>query len=326
MQPLCFVTGASSFVARALVPRLAVGHRLRLLVRPGQHLPQFQGIPHERVEGRLEDEAALAAALRGVDHVVHLAALVSFRPADRAAMFVANRDGTERLAQLALAAKVRRFLHVSTISAIAYSNDPVELHEGTPFNFGPLRIGYSDSKFAAEQRVLEAAKSGLDVVIVNPPSMYGPGDRRKGDGSLLDAVMQGKVKLAPPGGTNVANVDDVCDGMIAALERGRIGERYILGGENLTGLELLQRIARAVGGRAPKRKAPRSLLRVAARALRMKERLLGSTSPITSDIVQLAALHMWYSSAKADRELDWRAGSVDAGIEAAWREIKAANA
>lgn len=240
-------------------------------------------------------------------------------------MFSANRDGTERLAQLALAADVRRFLHVSTISAVAYSDNPVELHEDTPFNFGPLQIGYSDSKFAAEQRVLDAAKSGLDVVIVNPPTMYGPGDRRKGEDSLLGAVMQGKIKMAPPGGTNVANVDDACDGMIAALERGRTGERYILGGENLSGIELLQRIAKAVGGRAPTRKAPRSLLRVAARALRMKERLLGSKSPITSEIVQLAGLHMWYSSAKADRELDWRAGSVDVGMAAAWREIEAAN-
>ena len=119
VPPLCFVTGASSFVARALIPRLAVGYRLRLLVRSGQHLPQFAKIDHERVEGRLEDEAVLASALCGVDHVVHLAALVSFRPEDRAAMFQSNAAATERLVQLARAAQVRRFLHVSTISAVA---------------------------------------------------------------------------------------------------------------------------------------------------------------------------------------------------------------
>lgn len=322
MAPLCFVTGASSFVARALVPRLAAGHRLRLLVRPNQRLPQFAGIEHERVEGRLEDEAALAAGLRGVDRVVHLAALVSFRPEDREAMFAINVDGTARLAQLARAERVRRFLHVSTVSAVGYSDGPLELDESTPFNFGPLKIGYSDSKFAAEQCVLAAAQEGLDAVIVNPPSMYGRGDRRKGDDSLIGAVLQGKIKLAPPGGTNVANVDDVCDGMIAALERGRTGERYLLGGENLTGLELLERIAKIVGGRAPRRSAPRALLLVAARLLRLKERMTGSKPPITSEIVRLAAVHMWYSSAKADRELDWRAGSVDAGIQAAWRELQ----
>ena len=325
VQPICLVTGASSFVARALVPRLAATHRLRLLVRPGQQLPQFAGIDHERAEGRLADEAALASALHGVDQVVHLAALVSFRPEDREAMFATNAKGTAGLARLALAANVRRFLHVSTISAVGYSDDPIELDECTPFNFGPLHIGYSDSKFAAEQRVLEIARLGLDVVIVNPPSMYGPGDRRKGDDSLLGAVLQGKIKMAPPGGTNVANVDDVCDGMIAALERGRTGERYILGGENLTGMELLQRIAKAVGGRAPKRTAARGLVRASARALRVKERILGSKPPITSEIMQLAGVHMWYSSDKAERELGWRAGSVDAGIEAAWRELRAAD-
>lgn len=325
MNPLCFVTGASSFVARALVPRLAAGHRLRLLVRPGQRLEQFADIEHERVEGRLEDASVLQEGLRGVDRVVHLAALVSFRPEDRNAMFAINVAGTQQLAALARAANVRRFLHVSTISAVAYSDEPEVLNEDAPFNFGPLKIGYSDSKFAAEQKVLEEARRGLDAVIVNPPSMYGPGDRRKGDDSLLTAVMQGKVKMAPSGGTNVATVDDVCEGMLAALDRGRTGERYLLCGENLTGLELLQRIAKVVGGRAPKRAAPRSLLLALSRLLRWKERLLGSKPPITSEIARIAAMHMWYSSDKADRELDWRAGSVDRGIEAAWREIQASD-
>jgi dihydroflavonol-4-reductase len=199
-------------------------------------------------------------------------------------MFEVNRGGTERLAQLVLAANVRRFLHVSTISAIAYCNGPAELTEDTPFNFGPLKIGYSDSKFAAEQCALQAANDGHDFVIVNPPSIYGAGDRRKGDDSPITAFMQGKVKMAPPGGTNVANVDDACDGMLAAMDRGRTGERYILGGDILSGLELMQRIATAVGGKALKRTAPRSLLRVAAHLLRIKERLPGSTSPITSQM------------------------------------------
>ena len=322
--PLCLVTGASSFVARALVPRLARTHRLRLLVREGQRLEQFAGVPHERVEGRLEDACALSQGLAGVDRVVHLAAIVSFRDEDRQRMFEVNAGGTARLARLALAAGVRRLLHVSTISAVGYSDEPRELDERAPFNFAPLQIGYSDSKFAAEQRALEVCREGLDVVIVNPPSMYGPGDRRKGDDSLLGAVMQGKIRAAPSGGTNVANVYDVCDGMIAALERGRCGERYILGGENLTGRALLERIARVVGGTAPRRVAPRRLVLAGARALRIKERVLGSRPPVTSQILQLAARYMWYSSAKADRELDWRAGPLDPGIQAAWDQLRAA--
>ncbi|MEC7725884.1 MAG: NAD-dependent epimerase/dehydratase family protein [Planctomycetota bacterium] len=326
MLPTCLVTGASSFVARALVPRLAQTHRLRLLVRPGQRLAHFASIPHERVEGRLENEAAIAAGLRGVDVVVHLAAIVSFCHEDRRRMFEVNDEGTQRLLQLALAAGVRRALHVSTISAVGYTDAPRELDERAPYNFGPLRIGYSDSKRAAEERALEACRDGLEVVIVNPPSMYGAGDRRKGDDSLLGAVMEGRVRVAPPGGTNVVNVADVCEGMLAALARGRAGERYILGGENLTGLELIQRIAQVVGGRAPQRAAPRALVRAGALALRVKERCLGSRPPVTSQILQLAARYMWYSSEKAARELDWRAGPVDAGIAAAWAQIQSASA
>ena len=325
MLPLCFVTGASSFVARALVPKLARHHRLRLLLRPGQRPPSFAGLSYEAVEGRLEDEATLARGLRGVDRVVHLAAVVSFRREDRERMHEVNVRGTERLAQLALAARVGRLLHVSTISAVGYTDEPRELDERAPFNFGPLRIGYSDTKHAAEAAVLRACQDGLDAVIVNPPSMYGAGDRRKGDGSLLGAVMDGRVRLAPPGGTNVADVDEVCDGMIAALERGRTGERYILGGENLSGLELIQRIASIVGGRAPRRAAPRPLVAAGARILSLKERLLGSKPPVTSEILRLAGRFMYYSSAKADRELDWRAGPVDPGIRSAWAQLQAAD-
>ncbi len=323
MPPLCFVTGASGFVGQHLIPRLARAHRLRLLLRPGQQPPEFAAIEHERVDGRLDDLGALARGCRGADVVVHLGALVSFRPEDRAAMFAVNAAATANLAAAATAAGVQRFLHCSTISAIAWRATPTVVDESAPFNFVPLGVGYCDSKFAAERAVLEQCRRGLDAVIVNPPSMYGAGDRRKGDGSLLGAVFAGKVKWSPPGGLNVANVEDVCDGMLLALARGRRGERYVLGGENLTGAELMQRIARIVGGKAPARVAPMRLLAAAARVLQWKERLFGSRPPLTSEILRLAARFQWFSSDKAARELGWRAGSVDAGIAAAWRELQA---
>jgi dihydroflavonol-4-reductase len=294
-------------------------------VRKDPRLPHLDAFAPERVEGRLDDEGALTAALAGADTVVHLAAIVSFRPEDRAAMFATNARATEALAALARKAGVRRFLHVSTISAIGYSDRPVELDERAPYNFGRLGIGYCDSKFAAERSVLDAARRGLDAVIVNPPSMYGAGDRRKGDGSLLTAICTGQVKVAPPGGINVATVDDVCDGIVAAIARGRTGDRYILGGENLTGTALLGRVAAIVGARAPRRTLPRSVVLAGARALAWKERMFGSRPPMTSEVLPLAGRFLWYSSDKAARELDWRAGPVDAGIDAAWREIQAAS-
>ncbi len=322
VPPACFVTGASGFVGRHLLPLLAQQWSLRTLVRPGQRLTTNDGQPTTPIEGRLDDENALRAGVDGADLVVHLAALVSFRREDHAAMQRINVDNTATLARLAREAGVRRFLHVSTISAVGCTRGPTPLDETAPFNFAPLRIGYCDSQFAAEQRVLAEVARGLDAVIVNPPSMYGAGDRRKGDGSLLSAVLAGQVKWAPPGGLNVANVADVCDGIVRAIERGRRGERYILGGENLTGLELMRRIATIVGGAAPRRAAPRWLVERAADALALKERLFGSRPPVTSQILRLASRFLWYSSEKAARELDWRAGSVDNGIAAAWRELQ----
>lgn len=322
MPPICFLTGASGFVGRHLAPRLAQEFALRVLVRPGQELPQLAGLDVQRIEGRLDDEAALQAGTTGAAVVVHLAALVSFRREDRAAMFAANTRATAAVAAIARAAGVRRLLHVSTISAVAFRDGPETVDESAPFNFGPLRIGYCDSKFAAEQRVLDECKRGLDAVIVNPPSMYGAGDRRKGDGSLLDVVQAGGLRFAPPGGLNVANVDDVAAGIVQALHKGRSGERYILGGENLTGAQLLQRIAGIIGGEAPRRVASRRMVGAAARALRLKERFFGSRPPMTSEVLQLAGRFLWYSSAKAERELGWRPGPVDTGIAAAWRELR----
>jgi dihydroflavonol-4-reductase len=110
--------------------------------------------------------------------------------------------------------------------------------------------------------------------------------------------------------------------MVAALDRGRTGQRYILGGENLTGLELLQRVARIVGARAPARAVPRRMVEAAARALAYKERLFGSRPPLTSEILRLAGRFQWFTSQKAEREFGWRAGTVDAGIAAAWRELQ----
>ena len=321
MPPLCFVTGASGFVGRHLIPQLAGSHRLRLLLRPGQTVPQFTGIDHERVDGELADHDALRAGCTGADLVVHLAALVSFRREDRAAMFAVNTDATAALAAAAREAGVQRLLHVSTISAIAYRDRPESVDEHAPYNFGPLQLAYHDSKFAAERAVLAECRRGLDAVIVNPPSMYGAGDRRKGEGSLLQAVHDGKLRMSPPGGINVADVNDVCAGMLAAIARGRRGERYILGGENLTGAALLQRIAVAVGGTAPTRSAPRRLVLTAARALRLKERWLGSRPPVTSDVLQIAARFLWVDSDKAARELGWRAGPFEPGLHAAWREL-----
>ncbi|MCA8965063.1 MAG: NAD-dependent epimerase/dehydratase family protein [Planctomycetes bacterium] len=325
MRPLCFVTGATGFLGRHLVPALAARFRLRLLVRPGQRLDDLPGDDHELLPGRLGEQATMASGVRDADCVVHLAALVSFRPRDRAAMHDVNVAATAQLAAAAREAGVRRFLHTSTISAVACRDRPEAVDETATYNFGPLHIGYCDTKFAAEQAVLAEVARGLDAVIVNPPSMYGAGDRRKGDGSLLTSVVSGQLRWAPPGGVNVASVQSVCRGMLQALDRGRSGERYILGGENLTGSQLLQRIAQLAGRPAPRHVLPRMLVQLAAGARRLQELSFGTDSPLTSEILKLATRFVFVSSAKAEHELGYRCETVDDGIRAALAELAAEN-
>lgn len=318
------LTGGTGFVGANLAPMLvAAGHRLRCLIRPGH--PEGAIPPEsERVEGSFEDEGILRDALTGVDLVVHLAALVSFSKRDREAMFRINVEGTRRLARLTRKKGVGRMLHMSTISAVAYSNRPEVLDETAPYNFGPLAIGYCDTKHAAEQAVGEEVSDGLDAVIVNPPSMFGPLDRRKGRGSLLDVVPRQKVPFLPPGGINVADVRDVCRGCLLALEKGRTGQRYILGGQNFTNRDLIVSIARLAGVPPPRLKLPKWLATAVAAAATALETLRPMRPPVTAQILRLSTRFMWYSSRKAEQELGYTAGPVeDAIVDAlAWMKSR----
>lgn len=316
MPRTTLVTGASGFVGSNLVPLLAArGDRLRLLVRD----PTFVSPHGETWPGDLDDEASLQRALRGVDEVVHLAALVSFMRRDAALAQRVNVDGTRRLASLARQAGVRRFLHMSSVAAVGCSERPAVLDEQTAYNLAPLRIAYCDTKRGAELAVLEEASRGLDAVIVNPSSMFGPGDRRKARDSLLDAAVRGRVPFCPPGGASFADVRDVARGSLAALERGRTGERYILAGENLTGQQLLAVVFGAIDKAPPKHTLARPLARLLAGAAGLAERVVPLRPPLTAEILRMATRYFWFSSAKAQRELGYTSAPVIDAVRATYR-------
>ena len=312
-----FLTGGTGFVGTNLAPMLAdAGHSLRCLIRPGNPARSLADLDYQRVEGTLDDEGVLSEALKGVDVVVHLAALVSFRKPDREALFRVNTEGTRRLARLARQSGVGRFLHMSTISAVAYSNRPEILDENAPYNFGPLHIGYCDSKHAAEQALLREVRGGLDAVIVNPPTMFGPGDRRKSRGSLLEIVSKERVPFFPPGGVNAAGVRDVCEGCLLALQSARTGERYILGGQNMTNRELIIALAKAAGARPPRGGLPMWLATAIMRAATAWETVRPLRGPVTAQVLRLSTRFLWYSSRKAEQEL----GYVAQPVEQAFRD------
>ena len=319
MPTRVFLTGATGFVGTNLCPMLLDrGYELRCLIRPGKKAPELNRPGVEKVEGTIEDTGILREAMRGIDQVIHLAAVVSFRKQDRARSFEINVGGTERMTKLAREAGVTRFLHTSSIAAVGYSSKPIELDETTPFNLGPLRIGYCDSKQAAELVVLEEVKRGLDAVIVNPASMFGPGDRRKAKGSLLEKAAYGRVKFCLPGGSAFADVRDVAAGCIAALERGRTGERYILGGQNVTNRQLIQKIYSVLGRTPPRFTMPAFLLKGLAIGATVWEKFRPLAPPLTAEILRLAPRYTWFTSRKAEEELGYAAYPIEMGIKAAY--------
>ncbi len=323
MTETVLVTGASGFVGTNLLPLLAERFaRVRCYVRDAT----FRTAHGDCVVGALDDEAALRAALRGVDAVFHLAALVSFARRDAAASHAINVAATRRLAALARAAGVRRFLHVSSVAAVGYSDRPAVLDETTPFNLGRLRIPYCDTKRGAELAVLAEVERGLDAVIVNPSSMFGPGDRRKAEGSLLDAAVDDRIPFCPPGGANFADVRDVVVGCMAAFERGRTGERYILGAENLTGRQLMAKVFGALGKPAPRITLPSMLARALAALAGMVETVRPLRPPMTAQILRMAPRFFWFSSQKAARELGYTTRPVEDALRATYRWLGACGA
>ncbi|MCA8968649.1 MAG: NAD-dependent epimerase/dehydratase family protein [Planctomycetes bacterium] len=323
-----FVTGATGFVGGWLVRNLlARGDSVVALVR--NHRDPILGVDHAdsgctRIEGDLEDEIALQKGVQTCDAVVHMAAIVSFRRRDLAHMQRINADAAHALARIAKARGIPRFVHVSTVSTIGKSKRPVVLDETTPWPRGGLGIGYCDTKRLGEVFVLGECASGFDVVVVNPSSMFGPGDRRKGKGSLVDRVARGKVPFCPPGGSCFADVRDVARGIEAALDRGRAGERYILGGENLRGHELLAKIAAATNAIAPRRTMPDACLAVLQGLQRIHERIRDIHGPLTADLIALSRGYSWYSSHKAELELGYRHAPIDEALRetAAWIEAR----
>ncbi|MHC4514549.1 MAG: NAD-dependent epimerase/dehydratase family protein [Planctomycetota bacterium] len=319
-MPNVFMTGATGFVGASLAPLLHdAGHKLRCLVRQGSDTQNLQGVPFERVVGSLDDEAVLREALRGTDIVVHLAALVSFCKPDTAHMWQVNVRGTEVLARLAREAGVGRFLHMSSVGAIGATTAPFVLNENSSYEIKRYRLPYCDTKRSGEQAVLAEVSRGLDAVIVNPASMFGPGDRRKTRSSLLNIAAKSRIPFSPPGGLCMADVRDVARGTMSALEKGRTGERYILGGQNLHGREMVAAVMEAAGRLPPRLTLHRYIVNCLAAAARVVEAFKPLPPPMTAQMLRMWPLFFWYSSAKAEAELGYSARPIRDALQGTYR-------
>jgi dihydroflavonol-4-reductase len=304
---LSLVTGATGFVGAAMTRTLlAVGLPVRVLARPGGNRRNLTGLDVEIAEGSLEDAASLGAAVAGCRYLFHVAADYRLWVPDPAAMFRANVDGTRDLMRAALAAGVERIVYTSSVATLGLVKGG-NADEATPSGLGDMIGPYKQSKFAAEQAVRElVAERGLPALIVNPSTPIGPGDvKPTPTGRIIVEAAKGKMPGYVDTGLNIVHVDDVAAGQLLAAERGCVGERYILGGDNMSLAEILGEVAGAVGRRPPSLKIPYAMVLPIAAGAEMMARLTGREPFTTLDGVRMSRKKMYFSSAKAMRELGY---------------------
>ncbi len=301
------VTGATGFVGSAVARALlARGHRLRLLVREGGERGNIAGLPAELATGDLKDAASLRRAVAGCRHVVHVAADYRLWVPDPDAMNHANVEGSRTLLLAAQAAGVERMVYCSSVAALGLVGDGTPADEATPNALDKVIGTYKRSKYLAEQAVLALARDGLPVVVVNPSAPVGPRDiKPTPTGKMIADTASGRMPAYVETGLNVVHVDDVAEGHCLALERGRPGECYILGGEDMALGDLLALVAEVAGRRPPRVKLPHGALYPLALASEGLARLTGMEPIVTRDILAMARKKMFFSSAKARAELGY---------------------
>jgi dihydroflavonol-4-reductase len=304
---LSLVTGATGFVGSAVARALlARGHQVRVLARPNSDRRNLAGLAVEIVEGALEDPCSLARAVAGCRYVYHVAADYRIWVPNPAPMFRANVDGTRDLLTAALEAGAERIVYTSSVATLGLvpggSGD-----EETPSSLGDMIGPYKRSKFAAEEVVRELVRErGLPAVIVNPSTPVGPGDiKPTPTGRLIVEAARGQMPAFVDTGLNIVHVDDVAEGHLAAAEKGRIGGRYILGGENLALTEILAEVAKVVGRRPPWLRVPHGVLYPVAIGAELAARVTGRDPFVTLDGVRMSRKKMYFTSEKASRELGY---------------------
>jgi dihydroflavonol-4-reductase len=326
------VTGASGFVgshvARVLVQR---GEKVRVLLRPSSETHALTGVLVERVYGDLRDASSLAPALDGIDAVFHVAADYRLWARNPQEIYHSNVDGTRHLMEAARRAGVKKFVYTSSVGTMAVpsgggpSEDTLP-DEETKVGLDQMIGHYKRSKYLAEEMVLSAGREGFPAVVVNPTTPVGPCDwKPTPTGRIILDFLKGQMPAYVDTGLNVVAVEDVAHGHYLAAERGRIGERYLLGGRNMSLREILTVLSSISGRPTPRIRLPLALALAAGYADQCVSRLLRREPRIPLEGVRMARHKMFVRSSKAETELGYEPGSVEAAFERAvswYRENK----
>jgi len=309
------VTGATGFigwhVARKLIER---GDKVRALVRPSSELRELDV---EIVRGDLRDPASLEHAVSGCGVVFHIAADYRLWAKDPVELFQSNVDGTRNLLSAAQKAGVERMVYTSTVGCIGIPQGGLGT-EDMPVSIDDMSGAYKQSKFQAEQTALEFAAAGLPVVIVNPTAPVGDHDfKPTPTGKIILDFLKGAMPAFVDTGLNFVDVHDTAQGHLLALEHGKPGERYILGSENLTLHQMLERLAGVTGGRAPRLKIPHAVAYAAGMASTGWANLTGQEPRVPLDAVKMSRTKVFVSLDKAKRDLNFNPQPVNAALKRA---------
>ena len=297
-----FVTGGNGFIGSRVVRRLREGgHDVRCLVRQTSNTSRIDDLDFERHIGDVRDSASIAAGMEGCDAAIHLASVSAWDDMRSDALETTVLDGTKNVLDAAVMAGNLRTVYVSSSMAVNASKQPVVFDETSSFELHGTNLRYPIAKNKAERMVAEYVAKGLPVVIVNPVETYGPDDTGFITAGNIRDIMKDWPALACSGGTAVAHVDDVADGMVAALEKGRVGERYILGGDNLAVPDLVRLTLELAGQKKPVLKLPNAILKGAIGTMAK----LGLPTPVIPEVVDVATLYWFMDCSKARNELGY---------------------
>jgi dihydroflavonol-4-reductase len=306
------VTGATGFVGAAVVRQLVRrGFEVRVLVRPNSDRRNIEGLDVDEAIGDLADRISLESAAKGCIALFHVAADYRLWTRDPQQMFATNVDGTRNVLRAAANAGATRIVYTSSVAVLGLRAEGEPADEETPVAFADMIGPYKQSKFRAEEEVRRlVADEGLPAVIVNPSMPAGPGDvKPTPTGRMIVEAASGRMPAYVDSGLNVVHVDDVATGHLLAFEEGEIGERYVLGGDDMSLREILGTVAAAAGRRPPRIRVPHGLVLPVAYAAETWSRLCGGKEPfVTVDGVRMARKRMFFSSAKARRVLGYDPG------------------
>ena len=316
------VTGATGFIGSAVAHALIdAGHEVRVIVRTTSRRENLGDLDVEVCEGDLTDPASLRAALHGCDQLFHVAADYRLWARDPQQIYRSNVDGTINIMDAAHAAGVRKIVYTSSVATLGLTTDGSAADEDTPSSIEQMIGAYKRSKYLAEQEVIRRSRqSGLPVVIVNPSAPVGPRDRKPTPtGRMILDAAAGRMPAYVDTGLNIVHVDDVATGHLLAAERGRLGERYILGESDMHLKEILTLVAEVAGQKPPRIRLPHAAVMPVAWVSEAIARVTGIEPRVTVDGVRLAKKTMFFSSQKAIDQLGYRPRAARRAVEDAVR-------